>query len=298
MSDSTILKYNTAHLSIFATTFLLLLKLLVGLHTNTISIWSESIHSAVDLLATLIVYYTIRKAINSPDANHHYGHGKFENISGTFEAMLIIGAALWIIYEAIEKYNDANTPVLLEYSMLVMLISFTVNYFVSNRMLIVAKKTSSPALEADALHLRIDMWTSGGVFISLLLLHLTGWYWIDSVVAIIVSMIILKSGYSIIKKNISELTDICIPKDEENIISEIIINHEQVISLCQLRTRFSGSYRLIDMRLTLNKNTQLERAHAICDQIEANIRHRLGRCDIMIHLEPDQSSESQFVSNN
>ena len=298
MSDSTILKHNTAQLSIFATILLLLLKLIVSLHTDTVSILSESIHSAVDLLATLIAYYTIRKSAISPDANHHYGHGKFENISGSFEAMLIIGAAIWIIYEAIEKCKYANSPVLLEYGMIVMFISFAVNYFVSRRMSTVAKQTSSPALEADALHLRTDMWTSGGVFINLLLLQATGWFWLDSVVAIIVSTIILKSGYFIIKKNLSELTDVSIPKDEEHIISEIIINHEQVISLCQLRTRFSGSYRLIDMRLTLNKNTQLEKAHTICDQIEAKIRHRFGRCDIMIHLEPDKSSESQFVSNN
>ncbi|HML33771.1 cation diffusion facilitator family transporter [Sporomusa sphaeroides] len=292
------LKQNTAKLSIIATSLLLILKLLVGMFTGTISVISEAIHSAVDLLATLIAYYAIRKAAASPDDNHHYGHGKFENISGTIEALLIVAAALWIIYEAYENYIQAHSPVFLAYGMIVMIVSIIVNYFVSHKMLTVAKLTNSPALEADALHLQTDIWTSGGILIGLFFLHITGWAWIDPVIAMVMAIIILKTGYTMIKKNIAELTDISLPKEEEQLISQIINQHDQVISLCQLRTRYSGSYRLIDMHLILDKHMPLDEAHSICDQIEAAIRHHLGIYDVMIHLEPEERKASPLISNN
>jgi cation diffusion facilitator family transporter len=292
------LKQNTAQLSVIATSLLFMLKLLVGMVTGTISILSEAIHSAVNLLATLIAYYAIRKSAASPDDNHRYGHGKFENVSGATEALLIIVAALWIIYEAYEKYSHANSPVFLEYGMIVMLISIAVNYFISHKMLSVAKRTGSPALESDALHLQVDMWTSGGILVGLFFLHLTSWAWIDSAIALIVAIVIFKTGYSIIKRNISELTDISLPKEEEQLISQIINQHDQVISLCQLRTRHSGSYRLIDMHLILDKHMPLNKAHAICEQIESTIEHHFGICDIMIHLEPDLKKESSFIPSD
>lgn len=193
--------------------------------------------------------------------------------------------------------SHVNSPVFLEYGMIVMLISIVVNYFVSHKMMAVAKQTGSPALETDALHLQTDIWTSGGILVSLLFLQVTGWSWIDPTIAIMVAIVILKSGYSMIKKNISELTDISLPKAEEQLISEIISHHDQVISVCQLRTRYSGSYRLIDMSLVLDKNMQLDKAHAICDQLEAKIKHHFGICDVMIHLEPDKTNESPLISN-
>ena len=117
------IKTKTAQLSIFTTSLLLMLKILVGIYTNIINIISEAIHLAVDLLATLITYYAIRKSATSPDNNHNYGHGKFENISGTLEGLLIISVALCIVYEVYEKYNSANIPILLTYGMLIMVLS-------------------------------------------------------------------------------------------------------------------------------------------------------------------------------
>ncbi|SDF50498.1 cation diffusion facilitator family transporter [Sporomusa acidovorans] len=287
------LKQNTAQLAVIATSLQLILKLVIGIFTGTISIISEAVHSAADLLATLISYCAIRKSSALPDDNHHYGHGKFENISGAFEALLIITAALWILYEAYEKYSNANSPVFLEYGMIIMLFSCVVNYLISQKMLSVAKQTSSPALEADALHLQADIWTSGGILVGLFCLHVTGLSWIDSLIAVIIALIILKTGYSMLKKNISELTDITLPEEEEQLISQIIKQHDQVISLHQLRTRYSGGYRLIDMHLTVDKNMQLDKAHTICDQLEATIKHHFGTCDVMIHVEPDECRLSE-----
>lgn len=291
-----VLKQTISRFSVISAMLLLVLKLLVGILTSSISILSEAIHSAIDLLATFISYCAIRKSAISADEDHPYGHGKFENLSGALEALLIVLAGVWILYEAYEKLYDTNSPEFLGYGIIVMLISTAVNSWVSHKLITVAKQTHSPALEADGLHLQADVWTSGGVLIGLLVMQLTGWSWLDPLIAIIVSLIIFKTGYSMLKNNIAQLTDTSLPKEEEQIIAEIVTRHEQVNSLHRLRTRYSGSHRLIDMHLGLDKNIHLDKAHAICDQLETSITQRLGMCDVIIHLEPHEEQKTPLSS--
>ncbi len=280
------LKERTARLSVISNTVLVILKLVVGFYTGAVSIISEAAHSGVDLLASVIAFYAVRKADKPPDGNHAYGHGKFENLSGAIEAILIVGAAVWIVYEAGDKINAAKVPEFLEFGIVIMLISIGVNYWVSERLFKVAKQTDSHALEADGLHLRADIWTSIGVLVGLVIIHFTGLAWLDPVIAIVVAGVVFKAGYGMTKKSLYELTDISLPEDEEQIIVDIITSHKEVISFHQLRTRRSGSWRLIDMHLILYKDMHLNKAHDICDQIEAEIKEKLGACDVVIHLEP------------
>ncbi len=280
------LKERTARLSVISNTVLVVLKLIVGFYTGAVSIISEAAHSGFDLLASVIAFYAVRKADTPPDDDHAYGHGKFENLSGAIEAILIIGAAVWIVYEAGSKMNSATVPGFLEYGIAIMIISIAINYWVSERLFKVAKQTGSHALEADGLHLRADIWTSVGVLAGLVIIHITGLAWLDPVIAIIVAGIVFKAGYGMTKKSLYELTDISLPEHEEQMIIDIIHSHKEVISFHQLRTRRSGSWRLIDMHLILYKDMHLNKAHDICDQIEAEIKQKLGSCDVVIHLEP------------
>lgn len=280
------LKQSTARLSVISNTVLVILKLVVGLLTGAVSIVSEAAHSAVDLIAALIAFYAVKKSSKPPDEDHAYGHGKFENLSAAIEAVLIILAALWIVYEAISKLQSPHQPEMLEYGIVVMAISIGVNYWVSGRLLTVARETDSHALEADALHLRADIWTSVGVLAGLSIMKVTGLVWIDPVIAIAVSVIVFKAGYEMTRKSLYELTDISLPEEEEALIREILNSHPDVINFHQLRTRRSGSRRLIDVHLVLNKNMHLNKAHAICDQLEAVITVELGNCDVVIHIEP------------
>jgi cation diffusion facilitator family transporter len=280
------LKERTARLSVISNFMLVLLKLAVGFFTGAVSLISEAAHSGVDLLASVIAFYAVRKADEPPDGNHAYGHGKFENLSGAVEAVLIVAAAVWIVYEAGNKINTAKAPEFLEYGIILMIISIGVNYWVSERLFKVAKETGSHALEADGLHLRSDIWTSIGVLAGLVIIHFTGFAWLDPVIAIVVAGVVFKAGYGMSKKSLYELTDISLPADEEQIIIDVITSHTEVISFHQLRTRRSGSWRLIDMHLILYKDMHLNKAHAVCDQIEAEIKEKLGPCDVVIHLEP------------
>lgn len=281
------LKQQTAKLSVASNTLLVLLKLIVGFYTGAVSIISEAAHSAVDLLAALIAFYAVRQSDLPPDENHAYGHGKIENLSGAIEAVLIIAAAVWIVFEAGQKLSTAEVPEALEYGIIIMFLSVLVNYFVSKRLFQVAALTESHALEADALHLQADIWTSVGVLVGLAIIKITGLAWLDPLIAIIVAGVVFKAGYGMTKKSLYELTDISLPAEEEELISDIIKSNKKVISFHRLRTRRSGSHRLIDMHLILDKDMHLDQAHAVCDQLESEIKEKFGGlCDVVIHIEP------------
>jgi len=285
--EATQIKKAAARLSVISNTLLVVTKLTVGIATGAVSIASEAAHSGVDLMAALIAYYAVKKSNLPPDEDHAYGHGKYENISAMAEAMLIIGAALWIVYEAVDKLASAARPEHLGYGMAVMILSIVVNYYVTHRLLIAAKLTESAALEGDALHLRADIWTSIGVLVGLGLISITGITFIDPAIALFVAAIVFRAGYKMTKESVKELTDISLPEDEEFVIREIISGHPEVIAFHRLRTRRSGSYRLIDVHIILNKNMHLDKAHEICDLLEQEIKHCLGgMCDVIIHTEP------------
>jgi len=280
------LKKRTARLSVLSNTLLVILKFTVGVYSGAVSIVSEAAHSGVDLVAALIAFYAVRKSGKPPDEQHAYGHGKVENLSGVIEAILIILAALWIIYEAVHKFYKTEAPVFLEYGILVMLVSIVVNWYVSNRLLKVAKATCSQALEADALHLRSDIWSSLGVLGGLAVIRISGYMWLDPAIAIIVAIVVFRAGYTMTKKSLYELTDVSLPEEEEAIIRRILSAHPESIDFHQLRTRRSGSRRLIDVHLILYKDMPIDKAHTVCDQIEAEIEAELAPCDITIHIEP------------
>ena len=280
------LKAKTAKLSVYSNCLLVALKLAVGLLSGSVSIISEAAHSAVDLLAALIAFVAVRKSGKEPDAVHAYGHGKIENVSGMVEAGLIIAAALWIVWEAAAKLRSPQPSVLLGYGMTVMLLSAVINWWVSGKLQKVADQTHSDALAADALHLRTDVWTSGGVFVGLATVSVTGIQWIDPAIAIIVAVIIFRAGWSMTVRSLYELTDISLPYAEKDVIHDILAAHPEVISYHRLRTRRSGSLRQIDVHLLLSPSLRLDRTHAICEQIEAELESQLGRCDVVIHPEP------------
>ena len=163
-------KTQTAVLSVGSNSLLIVLKIVVGVVTGSVAVLSEAIHSGIDLVAALIAWFAVRVSSQRPDEEHPYGHGKVENISGTIEALLIFVAAAWIIYEAVRKLLDPEPVDMPVWGVAVMLVSAVVNTFVSRRLSKVGKETDSMALQADAWHLRTDVYTSLGVMFGLLVI--------------------------------------------------------------------------------------------------------------------------------
>jgi cation diffusion facilitator family transporter len=277
-------KVKTARLSIISNSCLIALKVVAGVLSGSVSILSEAIHSGMDLLAAVIAFFSVRLSDTPPDKEHPYGHGKYENVSGVIEAFLIFFAAGWIIYEAIDKIIDPKPVEKIEIGAAVMAVSAIVNLLVSQRLYKVARKTDSIALEADALHLKTDVYTSAGVAVGLLLLWITGWRILDPLVAIAVALFILRESYRLMRNAFSPLVDASLSGEETRIITEEI--HKRGLSFHNLRTRKAGHTRFAELHLELPGDMQLKDVHRLCDEIENAIESRISRVDINIHVEP------------
>ena len=293
MTEIDVLKKDTAYLSIISNTVLVLLKLIVGIWGGAVSLISEALHSSVDLLASLIAFWAVKKSVTPPDMEHDYGHGKFENLSAAVEALLIVAAAGGIVYEAVEHMGQEKMPAMLELGVVIMLVSIVINLWVSQRLIKVGRMTDSQALEADGLHLRADVWTSVGVMLGLLLMQLTGWAWLDGAIAIVVAVIIFREGWKMVVDSTMELTDVSLPEEQEVRIMAIIDSIPEVKGCHCLRTRKSGSYKLLDVHVLFDGNMHLAQVHAICDELEEEIRKEFGAFDILIHPEPAGNHEPE-----
>ncbi|HNX87402.1 MAG TPA: cation diffusion facilitator family transporter [Bacteroidales bacterium] len=279
-------KVSVARLSVVSNTTLIVVKVIAGLLSGSVSIISEAIHSLMDLVASVVAFFSVRISDTPADENHPYGHGKFENISGVVEALLIFVAAFWIIYEAVKKIVHPEPVESIGIGLAVMILAAVVNTIVSRKLYRVARETGSVALEADALHLKTDVYTSAGVAVGLALLWITDFHLIDPIIAIFVALLILRESFELFNRAYSPLLDSALPAKEVEQIAAIIRSHcTDRMSFHNLRSRKAGNFRYIDFHLNLDPSLTVGAAHAICDQIEEDIKQVIPQTEVTIHVE-------------
>lgn len=280
-------KKLAAGLSIFSNLSIIILKIMAGIVSGSISIISEAIHSMSDLLASILTFFAVSRSSEPADSDHPYGHGKYEDMAGFIEGVLIVLAGIYIICEALKKaivgYEVELNSLLGIY---VMTFAVVANLLVSKYLFYVAKKTDSISLYADGEHLRTDVYSSLGVLIGLVIIKLTGLVVLDSVIAIFVALIIMKTGFTISKKAMNNLLDGALPKEDIEIIENVIKSHSQIKGFKNLRARKSGHNREVEVTLFFEAEMSILSCHNICDEIEENIKEKLPNVSIAIHLEP------------
>jgi cation diffusion facilitator family transporter len=278
-------KVKIARLSILSNTLLIIMKLAAGLISGSVSIISEAIHSSMDLVAAIIAFFSVRVSDNPPDSRHPYGHGKIENISGVIEAFLIFAAAAWIIIEAVKKLLGEKIELeSIALGSAVMIISAIVNAYVSGRLYKVARETNSVALEADALHLKTDVYTSLGVAIGLGLIMITKINWLDPVVAILVAIFIIRESFLLLWKAFTPLLDTAW---EEKEIKELESSLKRMeVNYHDLRTRVAGNYKFLDLHIQIPEDVSVGSAHKYCDKIENELTGCYDNLTVTIHVEP------------
>jgi cation diffusion facilitator family transporter len=291
---------RVATLSVVSNSLLVILKIAVGLFIGSVSVLSEAIHSGIDLIAAVIALFAVKQAGKPADEDHPYGHGKFENASGTVEAILIFFAAAWIIYEAVHKFRSPQPLDAPGWGVGLMAISAIVNWLVSETLFRTGKKVQSIALEADAWHLRTDVYTSLGVMGGLLAIWLgalafpgLNLNWIDPAAAILVALLIVKAAWDLTRQAARDLFDVSLPEEELAKIRNLLRSHKEISGFHRLRTRKSGKERFIEFHLVVNPNATVANAHALSDQITAEIKHCIADCHVMIHIEPCDKSCSE-----
>jgi cation diffusion facilitator family transporter len=282
-------KTRAAGLSIASNTTLIVLKVVAGVITGSIAILTEAVHSAIDLLASVVAFYSVRKAEEPPDPNHPYGHEKVENLAAALEGVLILVGAGIIIYESIHRLITPSAVDTLGVGIAVVGLSAAANFGVSGYLYRQARLTSSPALEGDAAHLRTDAFTSLGVLVGLVLVKITGAARFDPITALLIATAIVWSGVRIVTRSSRVLVDEALPDEELAVVRETIEAYDapEVTGFHKLRARQAGSRRHVDLHVQFRTGTTLERAHEVSHELQSAIAVRLKDADVLIHLEPE-----------
>ncbi len=287
-------KERVAMLSVASNSTLVVFKIIVGTLIGSVSIISEAIHSGMDLLAAIIAMFSVKKSYLPADDAHPFGHGKVESISGLIEAFLIFIAAFWIIFEAFKKLTSAQEVESPGWGVAVMFLSASLNFFVSQRLFAVGKEADSIALQADAWHLRTDVYTSVGVMVSLGIIWLSHYFfadprihWLDPIAAIFVAVFILKAAYDLTSQALGDLMDVKLPPDEEGWIRDVIAGRKSEIhGYHQLRTRKAGNLRFIEFHLKVDPQMTVDASHGITRDLKHVIMDKFPAATVTIHIEP------------
>ena len=276
-----------ALISVFAAVFLTVSKLVIGILTGSLGILSEALHSGLDLVAAVITYFSVRISDKPADKDHHFGHGKIENLSALIETILLLITCTWIVYEAIGRLISGETQIKVTYwSYIVVITSIIIDINRSRMLSRVAKKHNSQALEADALHFSTDIWSSTVVLFGLICANF-GWYSADAAAALGVAIIVLSVSYKLGKKAIDVLLEKA-PEDIIAIVEKTLANYKEVRYFHNLKIRSSGADTFIKFNIHLEPELTLRQVHELCDEIEKELGSLIARSEVNIHPEPNE----------
>ncbi|MHB0979101.1 MAG: cation diffusion facilitator family transporter [Thermoleophilia bacterium] len=286
-------KARAAWISVASNTTLVVFKLIVGIAIGSVAVLSEAIHSGIDLIASVIALFAVRRSGRPADEEHPFGHGKVENLSGVTEALLIFVAAAWIIVEAVGKLRHPDPLRTVGWGVGIMLASAIVNTLVSRMLFRVGKETSSVALQADAWHLRTDVYTSAGVMGGLALIWLgrrmfpaVNLDWLDPLAGIAVALLIMRAAYRLTVDAARDLMDANLAEEEDWIRERIVELKPGIRAYHKLRTRKAGPTRFVDVHVLVDSDMHLDRAHEISQQLEDAIESRFPGTSVTVHMEP------------
>ena len=294
-------KKNIAKLSIIAIGSLIIIKLIASFLTGSVGIRADAIHSIIDLSGAAVGFIAIRYAQKPSDEDHAYGHGKAENIAGMIIAAIIFLAGGMIIYEAVKRLIAGAEIEMVTIGIVVTSLAIVINFAISRYVMKAARLTDSVALEATARDMLADVFSSIAVLLGLILVGVTGIAILDTIVALVVALLIIRAAIITMKKALGGLIDASLPAEEQAIIYDCISEHnDRLVEIHNLRTRKSGAERFVDFHLVVPRTMQIEEAHSLCDRIQVKIQGSLQMTNVTIHTEPcaEECEECTVICEN
>lgn len=293
MSTASREKKRVALASVLCAIGLTALKLGVGWLTQSLGLLAEAAHSALDLVAALVTFLAVRLSDKPPDEGHHYGHGKIENLSALLETLLLLITCMWIIWEAIQRLFFKPVAVhVTPFALAVVIVSIGVGWALSTALERTARRHGSQALEADALHFRTDVWSSMVVLGGLILVKLGEFIgpaeWLgraDGAAALAVALMVTSVSARLGWRTLDALLD----KAPPGLVDQIQKAAEAVsgvLSARRTRIRMAGPKTFVDVTVSIDRNLDLERSHAITEQVESTIHRLAPQADVLVHTEP------------
>jgi len=276
-----------AWLSIAAALATILLKGWAWWITGSVGLLSDALESFVNLAGAMMALAMLTLAARPADDNHAHGHGKAEYFSSAFEGFLILIAAVAISYTAIERLLNPQPLEAVGFALAISVVASVINLATSRTLMNVGKQHKSITLEADAHHLMTDVWTSVGVIVGVGLVWLTGWLWLDPVIALLVALNILWTGWQLLQRSAAGLMDVSIPEDELQAIEAILDGYRKHgLKFHALRTRQAGTRAFITVHVLVPGAWTIQHGHDWSERIEADIRQAVTHVHITTHLEP------------
>ncbi|MHB1401556.1 MAG: cation diffusion facilitator family transporter [Thiobacillus sp.] len=276
-----------AWLSIAAALATILLKGWAWWITGSVGLLSDALESFVNLAGAMMALAMLTLAAMPADDNHAHGHGKAEYFSSAFEGFLIIIAAVAISYAAIDRLLNPQPIEAVGIGLAVSVVASMINLATSRILMAVGKKHKSITLEADAHHLLTDVWTSVGVIVGVGLVWLTGWLWLDPVIALLVALNIVWTGWQLLHRSATGLMDVSIPEEDRRAIESVLDSYRrQGLDFHALRTRQAGTRAFISLHVLVPGKWTVQLGHDWSERIEADIRKAVTHAHITTHLEP------------
>ncbi len=287
-----------AWLSIAAAIATILLKGVAWWLTGSVGLLSDALESFVNLAGALMALAMLTLAATPADDKHAYGHGKAEYFSSAFEGFLILLAAVSIAYTAIDRLLHPQALAAVGVGLVVSVVASLINLFAARELLKAGREHNSITLEADAKHLMTDVWTSVGVIIGVGLVWVSGWLWLDPLIALLVAANIVWTGWQLLHRSASGLMDEAIPRDQLDAVEAVLDSYRgQGVDFHALRTRQAGRQAFISMHVLVPGEWTVQRGHDLVERIEAEVRAAVPFSHLTTHLEPieDPASLSDLV---
>ena len=274
-------------------TLLIVIKLFIGILSGSVAVLASAIDSVLDLIVSAFNYFAITKAEQPANKKFNYGKGKIEALAAVIEGTVITVSGLFIYYSAIKKAIYHEPLEHLENSIIVMIVSLVLTIALVLFLNYVAKKTRSMVVKSDALHYKTDVLSNGAILVSLILIQVTGFELIDSIMGVVISIYIIHSAYEIIKDGVYILLDASLDEEIVEGIKNIILGEKEISDFHYLKTRKSANTNFVDVHLVFSPGISLMRAHHAGDRIEEKIKELIpdGEWVINAHLDPYDDSE-------
>lgn len=276
-------------LSVAAAVVTIGLKVTAAVITGSVGFLSDALESGVNLVAAVVGLVALRIAARPADANHHFGHGKAEYVSALVEGAMIFVAAALIIFTSVQRLLEPQPLEQVGLGLGLTIVASVLNLAVGLALLWAGKQYRSAALSADGHHLITDVWTSAGVVVGIAAVTVTGWYWLDPVIALAVGANILWTGYRLLKQSLSGLLSAALPAEDLEKLDIALAGFctDHGVIFAPARTVESGRHRHIYLVMGVPGYWTVTAAHDVADHLEDEVDDLFPGAETFIHVEPD-----------
>ncbi|MEQ1851784.1 MAG: cation diffusion facilitator family transporter [Chthoniobacteraceae bacterium] len=282
-----------AKLSVIAAVITFVLKLAAWRLTGSVGLLSDALESLVNLAAAFVALGSLAVAARPEDEDHAFGHSKAEYFAAGIEGALILVAAAAIGWSAVERFFSPQSLHAPFTGVAISIVASLVNLSVARVLLVVGRRRNSIALAADAKHLMTDVWTSVAVVVAVMLVALTGWWWLDPLIGLLLALHIVTTGVTLVRESMLGLMDTGLPTAQLEAIRTTLAKYaSEGVQYHALRTRRAAARQFMSVHLLMPGDWTIARGHDMAERLESDLRKSVPGLNVLTHLEPDDDPSS------